>query len=318
MSLPIRRPHERSRTVRGPSPALRPVTANRRTCLEDRYFIKSLFLSHTQPRSVSKKPRLCQWLVRSKRCVMRAWGRCESSNFKICEFNRFGPARRRCVAHSPRVPWGQESYLPGQGPRSPSALLLESDRFLDAGTPLTHSRSRHDTAACGSTAETGWRRRETPSEQYACKLGGGRTVTADKGSSWTRLAHDRARGRSLNRESCSFLRCQAKKVMKPKRFRPGTVALREIRKYQRSTDLLIRKLPFARLTREITNNLAPEPFRWTAEGLLALQEATEDFIVHLLEDTNLCAMHAKRVTIMPKDMQLARRIRGPLHGVSSY
>jgi len=106
--------------------------------------------------------------------------------------------------------------------------------------------------------------------------------------------------------------------MKPKRFRPGTVALREIRKYQRSTDLLIRKLPFARLTREITNNLAPEPFRWTAEGLLALQEASEDFIVHLLEDTNLCAMHAKRVTIMPKDMQLARRIRGPLHGVSSY
>jgi histone H3 len=109
-----------------------------------------------------------------------------------------------------------------------------------------------------------------------------------------------------------------KRVMKPKRFRPGTVALREIRKYQRSTDLLIRKLPFARLTREITNNLAPEPFRWTAEGLLALQEATEDFIVHLLEDTNLCAIHAKRITIMPKDMQLARRIRGPVAGVASY
>jgi hypothetical protein len=50
-------------------------------------------------------------------------------------------------------------------------------------------------------------------------------------------------------------------------------------------------------TREITNNVAPEPFRWTAEGLLALQEATEDFIVHLLEDCNLCAIHAKRVTI---------------------
>jgi histone H3 len=105
---------------------------------------------------------------------------------------------------------------------------------------------------------------------------------------------------------------------RPKRFRPGTVALREIRRYQRSTDLLIRKLPFARLTREITNNVAPEPFRWTAEGLLALQEATEDFIVHLLEDTNLCAIHAKRITIMPKDMQLARRIRGPVAGVASY
>ncbi|CAL8464839.1 g4374 [Coccomyxa elongata] len=105
---------------------------------------------------------------------------------------------------------------------------------------------------------------------------------------------------------------------KPHRFRPGTVALREIRRYQRSTELLIRKLPFARLCREITNLFAPEPFRWTAEALLAMQEATEDFMVHLLEDCNLCAIHAKRVTIMPKDLQLARRIRGPLAGVSSY
>ena len=99
------------------------------------------------------------------------------------------------------------------------------------------------------------------------------------------------------------------------RHRQGTVALREIRKYQRSTELLIRKVPFARLVREIADNVAPEPFRWTAGGLLALQEATEDFIVHLLEDCNLCAIHAKRVTIMPKDMQLARRIRGPIAGV---
>lgn len=105
---------------------------------------------------------------------------------------------------------------------------------------------------------------------------------------------------------------------KHRRYRPGTVALREIRKYQRTTQLLLRKLPFARLAREITNVLAPEPFRWSAEGLLALQEATEDFLVHLFEDCNLCAIHAKRVTIMPKDLQLARRIRGPIFGVSSY
>lgn len=96
------------------------------------------------------------------------------------------------------------------------------------------------------------------------------------------------------------------------------MALREIRKYQKSTELLIRKLPFHRLVREISNSVAPEPFRWTAEALLALQEATEDFMVHLYEDCNLCAIHAKRVTIMPKDMQLARRIRGPVYGVSSY
>ncbi|KAG2451706.1 hypothetical protein HYH02_003486 [Chlamydomonas schloesseri] len=104
---------------------------------------------------------------------------------------------------------------------------------------------------------------------------------------------------------------------KPHRYRPGTVALREIRKYQKSTDLLIRKLPFSRLVREISNQMLREPFRWTAEALLALQEASEDMLVHLLEDCNLCAIHAKRVTIMPKDMQLARRIRGPIAGISS-
>jgi histone H3 len=60
------------------------------------------------------------------------------------------------------------------------------------------------------------------------------------------------------------------------------------------------------------------PFRWTAQALLAIQEGTEDFMVHLMEDTNLCAIHSRRVTIMPKDMQLARRIRGPLYGVSSF
>mmetsp|Transcript_14321 Transcript_14321/g.30687 ORF Transcript_14321/g.30687 Transcript_14321/m.30687 type:complete len:141 (-) Transcript_14321:392-814(-) len=107
------------------------------------------------------------------------------------------------------------------------------------------------------------------------------------------------------------------KTHKPHRFRPGTVALREIRKYQKSTDLLLRKLPFARICREISNRVAGDPFRWTAEALLALQEATEDFLVKLFEDTNLCAIHAKRVTIMPKDIQLARRIRGHIGGVSS-
>ena len=105
---------------------------------------------------------------------------------------------------------------------------------------------------------------------------------------------------------------------KKRRYRPGTVALKEIRKYQRSTELLIRKLPFARLVREIGNSLTREPYRWTAEALLALQEAAEDVMVGLFEDCNLCAIHAKRVTIMPKDMQLARRIRGPIAGIASY
>jgi histone H3 len=96
---------------------------------------------------------------------------------------------------------------------------------------------------------------------------------------------------------------------KKRRFRPGTVALREIRRYQKSTDLLLRKVPFVRLVRDITHNIHRD-LRFQGQALLALQEAAEAFLVGLFEDTNLCALHAKRVTIMPKDMQLARRIRG--------
>ncbi|KAG5541791.1 hypothetical protein RHGRI_021582 [Rhododendron griersonianum] len=98
-------------------------------------------------------------------------------------------------------------------------------------------------------------------------------------------------------------------VKRPHRFRPGTVALREIRKYQKSTDLLIRKLPFQRLVREIAQDFKAD-LRFQSHAVLALQEAAEAYLVGLFEDTNLCAIHAKRVTIMPKDIQLARRIRG--------
>ncbi|KAI3716524.1 hypothetical protein L1987_67459 [Smallanthus sonchifolius] len=97
-------------------------------------------------------------------------------------------------------------------------------------------------------------------------------------------------------------------VKKPHRFRPGTVALREIRKYQKSTELLIRKLPFQRLVREIAQDFKTD-LRFQSSAVAALQEASEAYLVGLFEDTNLCAIHAKRVTIMPKDMQLARRIR---------
>jgi histone H3 len=98
-------------------------------------------------------------------------------------------------------------------------------------------------------------------------------------------------------------------VKKPHRYRPGTVALREIRKYQKSTELLIRKLPFQRLVREIALDFRGD-LRFQSSAILALQEASEAYLVCLFEDTNLCALHARRVTIMPKDIQLARRIRG--------
>jgi len=71
----------------------------------------------------------------------------------------------------------------------------------------------------------------------------------------------------------------------------------------------MRKLPFQRLVREIATEYKSD-LRFQSQAVLALQEASESYLVGLFEDTNLCAIHARRVTIMPKDMQLARRIRG--------
>ena len=93
------------------------------------------------------------------------------------------------------------------------------------------------------------------------------------------------------------------------RYRPGCLALQEIRHYQKRTNLLIRKLPFQRLIRELTQKFKVD-VRFQSSALMALQEAAEAYLVRLFEDTNLCAIHTKRVTLMPKDIQLARRIRG--------
>ena len=100
------------------------------------------------------------------------------------------------------------------------------------------------------------------------------------------------------------------KVRKTRRYWPGTVALREIWRYQKSTELFIRKLPFSWLVREIAQEVGKVDMRFQGSTIICLQEAAEAFLVSLLEDANLCAIHAKRVTIMPKDIQLAHRIRG--------
>ena len=121
-------------------------------------------------------------------------------------------------------------------------------------------------------------------------------------------------------------------IKRPHRYRPGTVALREIRRYQKGTELLIRKAPFQRLVREIMQEVCykkkawgnlvlpefrkqqyrneDEPYRMQSTAMLALHEAAEYYLVDLFDWTNLCAIHAKRKTIMVKDMQLARRICG--------
>jgi len=96
-----------------------------------------------------------------------------------------------------------------------------------------------------------------------------------------------------------------------RRYRPGTRALMEIRRYQKNTDLLIPKLPFSRVIREVAQSLGgTSDLRFQTAAIMALQEAAEAFLVTLFEDCVLCAIHARRVTVMPKDMDLARRIRG--------
>ena len=94
-----------------------------------------------------------------------------------------------------------------------------------------------------------------------------------------------------------------------RKYRPGTLALREIRQYQKSTELLIRKLPFMRLVQEIGQQLRTG-IKFQGNAIMALQEASEVYLISVFEDSNLCAIHAQRCTIMPKDIQLARHIRG--------
>ncbi|KAM3912162.1 histone H3-like centromeric protein A [Leptodactylus fuscus] len=101
-----------------------------------------------------------------------------------------------------------------------------------------------------------------------------------------------------------------------RRYRPGARALMEIRKYQKSTDLLIRKAPFSRLVREVCMEYSRGvPYSWQSTAIMALQEAAEAFLVRLFEDSYLCSLHAKRVTLFVKDVQLARRIRGIQEGL---
>ena len=102
------------------------------------------------------------------------------------------------------------------------------------------------------------------------------------------------------------------KERKKMKFKPGTVALREIKKYQKSTDLLLPRAPFQKLVRSICQDIDSD-IRFQAQALLALQESAEAYLTGVFEDANLCSIHARRVTLMKQDMLLARRIRGDLN-----
>lgn len=103
---------------------------------------------------------------------------------------------------------------------------------------------------------------------------------------------------------------QGTPAKRPTRFKPGSVALKEIRKYQKSTENLIKKLPFTRFVREIASKLKADA-RFGSTALAALQDATENFLSTLFEEAYLCAIHAKRVTLFPKDIALLVKIKFP-------
>ena len=98
------------------------------------------------------------------------------------------------------------------------------------------------------------------------------------------------------------------KIRKKRRFRPGTIALRQIRKYQKSTELLIRKLPFQRLLREVVYEMKKKDYRFQSTAILAMQEAAEAFLIRMFEQCNHIAIHGKRVTVQQKDVQLWKRL----------
>ena len=115
------------------------------------------------------------------------------------------------------------------------------------------------------------------------------------------------RKRVTEKEAAAAPAAEGAKERKPHRWRPGTVALREIRKYQKSTDLLLRKLPFQRLIRDVASEYKAD-LRFQASAIAAIQEASENYLVHLFEDGNLLAIHAARVTVQPEDLRLAHRL----------
>uniref|UniRef100_A0AC35THC8 Histone domain-containing protein n=1 Tax=Rhabditophanes sp. KR3021 TaxID=114890 RepID=A0AC35THC8_9BILA len=151
-------------------------------------------------------------------------------------------------------------------------------------------------------------------KQTAFKSTGGRSLTRPVMQVYKQTALKSTGGRSPTQPMRhAFKSAPAEGNLKKRRLnRPGAVALREIKRYQKTTELLIKKAPFQRLVRCIAQDFKRD-LRFQTTAVLALQQASEAYLIGLFEDTDLCAKHAKRVTIMQKDIQLARRIRGEKH-----
>jgi histone H3 len=194
-------------------------------------------------------------------------------------------------------------------------MVLNFDRSMDRPAPpllevIEEEPKKKKSASPGKKKASPRPGGKAPRKQAAPKK---RPQKEDKGKGRVGPAAPSKKEQALNRKFAGkvprkSLPVVAGGIKKAHRFKPGTVALREIRRYQKSSELLIRRLPFQRLVREIAVDFKTD-LRFQAAAVEALQDSAEAYLVGLFEDTNLCALHAKRVTIMPKDMQLARRIR---------
>uniref|UniRef100_T1IR83 Protein kinase domain-containing protein n=1 Tax=Strigamia maritima TaxID=126957 RepID=T1IR83_STRMM len=225
--------------------------------------------------------------------------------------------RRRSTASGgdgKRTPRRTDRQQPQPKPQIPDypqphpqiVLPPPDDDSSSSDSSTTKSRSKKSTSS-HSSAQASDHNRTNPSDNSPASSS--RRVNAAPGAGRATPGHRRQRGRPAGRVgSDSAPRAR-------RRYRPGVKALKEIRKYQNSTELLIRKLPFSRLVREICADLSRTTFRWEVRALEALQEACEAFLVHLLEDANLCAIHAKRVTLFPRDIRLVFDSvhNGPVH-----
>ena len=152
---------------------------------------------------------------------------------------------------------------------------------------------------------------EAGRELGACQMA--RTKNISLGGTSTKIPRKNVFKRPVKapRHKGSVARKTASEMVgvKRRRARPGQHAMQEIRSLQKSTGVLLRKAPFIRLVRQITHSMN-DTMRFQAESLNALIEGTEAYVISLLGDTNLAAIHAHRVTVMPKDMRLVLRIRG--------
>lgn len=165
----------------------------------------------------------------------------------------------------------------------------------------------------GNAAVLGQSLGKTVGGKMISRKGGGGKQIARKAPVHSSIRPGKGKGKGVHVSGKLSSLAPGKK--KPRRFRPGTLALREIRKYQKTTDLLFKKAPFCRIVKHVADEFAsgtsfPSGVRFQAGAIGALQEGAEAYLVSLYQDTNLECIHRKRQTIAPKDLQLARRIRG--------